>query len=83
VTRPNFSSEVRLGDVLTVVSIVIAGFGWWGNFSAEIAGIKSSQAAQAMQGQRLDASIQEVRQEVKATGQDVRDLRSRMDRARM
>lgn len=78
-----FSSEIRLGEMVAagafVASAVGISFGWGGEF----AGIKAAQAAQVMQGQRLEANIREVKDEVKDTGVRVRSLESRMDRARM
>jgi hypothetical protein len=78
-----FSREVRLGEVLTVLSLLLGGFAGWGTFIARVTGIEAAQASQADATRRLEAGFQEVRQEVKETGKDVRDLRSRMDRARM
>lgn len=78
-----YSPEIRLGEIVAAGTFAISAlgiaFGWGGEF----AGIKAAQAAQAVQGQRLESGLQEVRQEVKETGKDVRDLRTRMDRARM
>lgn len=78
-----YSSEVRLGEIIAAGSFVISAlgiaFGWGGEF----AGIKAAQAAQAVQGQRLESNIREVKDEVKDTGTRVRSLESRMDRARM
>ena len=78
-----YSAEIRLGEIIATVGFVgsalMVAFGWGGEF----AGIKAAQAAQVVQGQRLEANLKEVKDEVKDTGNRVRSLESRMDRARM
>lgn len=78
-----YSSEVRLGEIIAAGAFAISALGFAFGWGGEFAGIKAAQAAQAVQGQRLESGLQEVNREVKDTGTRVRSLESRMDRARM
>jgi hypothetical protein len=79
----NFSPEIRLGEVIVSVGVIGGGLLWWGNFTAELAIIKHSQAAQVETNGRIEGNIREIKNDVKDTRDSVRGLERRMDRARM
>lgn len=71
-----FSTEIRLGEVLTAIAVVSGGIVVYGNFTSEMALIKSSQASQAQE-------MREVKGTVKEIAETARNVERRMDKAGM
>jgi hypothetical protein len=64
-----FLPVIRLDSILTALGVLGAGVYAYGDFRADIAMIKHSQAVQAEQNQHMRGEIREVKQEVRQQGE--------------
>lgn len=78
-----FSSEIRLGEIIAAISILGGGIGVYSSLNADMALIKSAQAAQVSVNREIKEEFKELRTEQKEQGQAVRRMEDKMNRARM
>lgn len=78
-----FSWEINAGQVMTAIAFIGPAFMWWGNFNAEMAGIKQGQAVQADTNRQIRSEIREVKEEQKVQGQVLDGIKEKINRARL
>lgn len=85
--RFRFSREVRLGDVLTIVGVALLIYGNQQRDQVRVENIERAQVAQAVTNKEIRQEIREVAltvsQDIKDLSKDVRDVRDKINRARM
>jgi hypothetical protein len=85
--RFHFSREVRLGDVLTIAGVALLMYGNQQRDQLRVENLERGQVAQAVTNKELRGEIREVAltvsQDIKELGKDVRDMRDKINRARM
>jgi HAMP domain-containing protein len=76
-----FSRDVRLGDLLTVIGVLLAGSFAWSKTDARVSRLEEIAVRQETTNGRLEASIKEnvtdLRGDIKEVSQTVRRIESR------
>ena len=76
--RMHFSREVRLGEVITALVIVVGGVAAWGKTDNRIATLEENQREQKATNVDLRQSIREVGNDVKDLSGSVRRIEGQM-----
>jgi hypothetical protein len=69
------SPEIRAGDILATVGVIVGGALAWSNVQADLRSVKEAQAVQVITNREMRQEFREVSQEIKG---DIKDLRREM-----
>lgn len=82
-----FSREIRLGDLLTIGTIVLAGVAWTQHVDLRLQIIENAQASQVETNKDLRSNIREVANtmssELREQGANLRRIEDKINRARL
>lgn len=83
----SFSREIRLGDLLTIGTIILAGVAWTQHVDLRLQIIETAQASQVETNKELRSNVREVANtmaiEIKEQGATVRRIEDKINRARL
>jgi hypothetical protein len=71
---PTIERTISLGNILTIITIVVGGFGFVLNYSERLVVVEQAQASGTIQDAHFQIYVKEVLNEIK---RDVRELREK------